>query len=68
MRRATKNFPRLKALHLPRLLTAQLAQSTIEYLLILLIVLAAILGSNFIHRMRNPFKLYFDKAVAEIVK
>jgi len=43
------------------------AQTTIEYLIILLIVLACILATNFIGRVSGAFEVYFDKAVEELV-
>jgi len=42
-------------------------QSTMEYFIILSVVLTAILATGFIGRMRGAFDTYFTRAVAEIV-
>lgn len=67
-RRTQSNGLHFKNLPFLKLLTSQRAQSTMEYFLIFLIVLAAILSSDFIGKMHDAFKLYFDKAVTEIIK
>lgn len=42
-------------------------QSTMEYFIILAVVLTAILASGFIGRLRGAFDIYFTRATAEIV-
>lgn len=42
-------------------------QSTMEYFIILAVVLTAILATGFIDRMRGAFDTYFTRATAEIV-
>lgn len=44
-----------------------LGQSVIEYFVVLTVILAAILSSGFIDRLRDAFDIYFDKAAGEIV-
>ena len=38
-------------------------QSVVEYFIILVVVLAALLSTGFIDRMRGAFETYFNKAV-----
>jgi hypothetical protein len=42
------------------------AQSILEYLIILALVLGAILSSGAIEKIRSGFKAYFDRAVEKI--
>ncbi|MEK6727836.1 MAG: hypothetical protein AABY28_04085 [Candidatus Omnitrophota bacterium] len=43
------------------------AQSSIEYLVVLTVVLAAILSSGILGRIRNAFNIYFTTAAGKIV-
>ena len=42
-------------------------QSVIEYFVVLTVILAVILSSGFLSRIRNAFVLYFTTAAGEIV-
>ena len=44
-----------------------LGQSAIEYLVVLTVVLAVILSSGFIGRIRDSFNIYFTNAAGNIV-
>lgn len=44
-----------------------LGQSVIEYFVVLTVILAAILSSGFLDRIRVAFDGYFDRAANEIV-
>lgn len=43
------------------------AQSVIEYLVIMTVILAAILSTGIIDKIRASFETYFDKAAGTIV-
>ena len=43
------------------------AQSVIEYFVVVTVILAAILSSGFLDRIRAAFDTYFDRAANEIV-
>lgn len=38
-------------------------QSTVEYFLIMVVILVAVLSTGFIGRIRGAFRTYFDNAV-----
>lgn len=42
-------------------------QSVIEYFVVLTVILAVILSSGFLGRIRNAFDIYFTTAAGEIV-
>jgi len=44
----------------------RLAQATLEYILIICIVLAAIIAAGFVGHMRAAFNTCFDKAAAKM--